>query len=242
MIGIYGYRNKSNGKWYIGQSINITKRKWEHLSQPSNSSPFDLLLQKEGKDAFDFIILEECEREELDEKEKHWIEHYNSIEDGYNIREGGVSMRGEDNPAAKLTEEQVLSIVYDLENTNMNNKEIGKKYKVHSSLIDSINRCKIWNHVHGKTGNIRNAALAKREHPHTALSGENNPTSLYTEEQILRIIDKIINTKTSLAQIAREENVKDSLVYDINRCKTWKYLHKYKHNIRIESKKGGDAK
>ena len=35
MIGIYKYENKKNGKIYIGRSTNITKRKREHLKNPS---------------------------------------------------------------------------------------------------------------------------------------------------------------------------------------------------------------
>lgn len=41
MIGIYKYTNKLNGKVYIGRSINITHRKWEHVNHPSPHSIFD---------------------------------------------------------------------------------------------------------------------------------------------------------------------------------------------------------
>lgn len=46
-------------------------------------------------------------------------------------------------------------------------------------------------------------------------------------------------------RIAKEENFSYNIILDINRCKTWKYLHNYKSNIRNECKesikKGGDA-
>ena len=41
MIGIYKYTNKLNGKIYIGRSVNITRRRWEHLNSPSPYSYFD---------------------------------------------------------------------------------------------------------------------------------------------------------------------------------------------------------
>ena len=41
MIGIYKYTNKQNGKVYIGRSVDIIKRKWAHVNQPSEYSYFD---------------------------------------------------------------------------------------------------------------------------------------------------------------------------------------------------------
>ena len=34
MVGIYKYKNKQNGKIYIGQSVNINRRRREHLQNP----------------------------------------------------------------------------------------------------------------------------------------------------------------------------------------------------------------
>ena len=50
MIGIYMYENKIDHKKYIGQSVNIAKRRWEHLHSPSVSSKFDNYLRKVGED------------------------------------------------------------------------------------------------------------------------------------------------------------------------------------------------
>ena len=63
-----------------------------------------------------------------------------------------------------------------------------------------------------------------------------------TENLAKAIFEDIKYSKLSLAAIARKYNVKDSLVYDINRCRTWKHLHSYKTNIRNEFRKEGDAK
>ena len=60
---------------------------------------------------FDFVILEQCSNEELlKEKEKNWIKKYNSIENGYNITEGGeiTVQKGQKHPNAKLTEKDVI--------------------------------------------------------------------------------------------------------------------------------------
>lgn len=117
MVGIYKYENKLNHKIYIGQSTNITKRKWEHVHAPSDSSLIDTLLKKYGEDNFEFAIIEECMAEELDSREIYWINYYNSYENGYNLTKGGQSQFGEYNISAKLNNNKVGEIIKLLETT-----------------------------------------------------------------------------------------------------------------------------
>lgn len=182
MIGIYMYENKLNHKKYIGQSTNIERRKREHLCWPSPYSRFDMELKAIGEKEFLFSILEECTVDKLDDREKYWIEFYNTIADGYNLIPGGQSYRGEENPAAKLTEDEVRQIVILLEEHKLNNGQIAQLFRVHRNTIDDINRCKTWCHVHDYKNNIRNANLAKEENPHSAFAGENNPICKIKEE------------------------------------------------------------
>lgn len=109
MIGIYKITNKTNGKVYIGQSQNCEKRISEHKRKKKLT--IDDWINLLGSDAFTYEILEECSLEELDNKEKEYIKKYNSIEEGYNIQEGGFNNSiGEGNGRAKLTEEDVIKI------------------------------------------------------------------------------------------------------------------------------------
>lgn len=103
MIGIYKYQNIDNGKIYIGQSTNIIRRKWEHLHNPSPYSYFDNVLSKIGEDKFSFKVIEECKPEQLNEKERYWIEYYKSYaplykNNGYNLTKGGESYKSDNNP------------------------------------------------------------------------------------------------------------------------------------------------
>ena len=96
MIGIYKIENNINHKKYIGQSIDIEKRWSVHIAfSKSNNIKYKnklhLAMEKEGIENFSFSILEECSQEELDEKEKYWINFYNSIQEGYNNTDGGIS-------------------------------------------------------------------------------------------------------------------------------------------------------
>ena len=237
MIGIYMFENKINHKKYIGQSINITKRKWEHIYSPSPYSKFDDVLCQEGIDNFNFLIIETCSADKLDERENYWISYYNSIKEGYNLIEGGNCYRGENNLQAKLNDKQVLEIIELLINTNLSYGDIANQYNVSYNTIDLINRCKTWCHLHNFTSNIRQSSLNAKENPHSTHAGENNKSSKITENQAIEIINLLKYDNRSLAQLSRELDISLNILYDINRCRTWKFLHNYKKNVRNEAQK-----
>lgn len=182
MIGIYMYTNKKNNKKYIGQSTNIERRRKEHLCWPSSYSRFDMEMKSIGEEQFVFTVLEECSVEQLDEREKYWISFYDTIENGYNLTPGGQSYRGEENPSARLNEDEVRQIIILLEEHKLDNKEIAERFSVCRNTIDLINRCKTWCHLHNYKNNIRKENLEKSNNPHSTLGGENNPTAKMTEE------------------------------------------------------------
>lgn len=108
MIGIYKIVNKINNKVYIGQSININRRIKEHFwkaqceKDVSYNSALHSAIRKYGKENFKWEVIEECEIEEIDEKEKYYIQFYNSLTpNGYNILEGGQKFRAESNRCKK---------------------------------------------------------------------------------------------------------------------------------------------
>lgn len=98
MIGIYKITNQLNGKCYIGQSIDIKMRWIQHLYCGKNGIQKGKLypaMLHDGIDNFQFEVLEECNlsQEELNNKERYWINYYNSFNNGYNSTPGG---QGED--------------------------------------------------------------------------------------------------------------------------------------------------
>lgn len=100
MIGIYKITNLINGKIYVGQSIDIIERWKQHGYKAFNSneraynSAIHLAFRKYGIENFQLEILEECPANELDEKEKYWIEKLNTLTPkGYNILQGGQQFR-----------------------------------------------------------------------------------------------------------------------------------------------------
>lgn len=90
MIGIYKITNKINGKCYVGQSIHIKKRFQEHIKSKFDT-PLCKAFKKYGIENFDFEIIEECKKQELNEKEIYYIKIFHSCVDehGYNLTYGG---------------------------------------------------------------------------------------------------------------------------------------------------------
>lgn len=87
-------KNKINKKIYIGQSIHIETRWREHrnlyLKNSRNTHLYNAM-RKYGLDKFDFIIIEKCAKDELNSREKYWIDFYQTTDSnkGYNATSGG---------------------------------------------------------------------------------------------------------------------------------------------------------
>lgn len=86
-IGIYKITNLRNGKVYIGQSQNIFDRWKQHRTALNSGHHPNRELQSEWTKfnrSFRWDVVEYCSLEELNDREKYWIEYYDSIENGYN--------------------------------------------------------------------------------------------------------------------------------------------------------------
>ena len=97
---IYKVTNKQNNKVYIGQTVkSLNQRRSEHKHRflyENSHNKFYNALKKYGWKNFSWEILEESNNwtyETLDEKEKYYIKLYDSINNGYNILEGGNCSR-----------------------------------------------------------------------------------------------------------------------------------------------------
>jgi len=95
--GIYKITNMKNNKSYIGQSSNIDLRWITHIIDSINNTEYSLIdkaIHSLGNYNFKIEILEECPIEQLNEKEKYYIQKYNTIyPNGYNKQLGGNHYR-----------------------------------------------------------------------------------------------------------------------------------------------------
>ena len=76
-------KNRNTGQMYIGQSINIKQRWHTHKNLLRKNEHANQFLQnswnKYGESVFDFIIIEECHKNVLNNKERYWIDYYNTF-------------------------------------------------------------------------------------------------------------------------------------------------------------------
>lgn len=98
MACIYKIENKVNGKLYIGQTINSIKFRFrKHLGQINSKNRCSALyfaIKKYGKENFIIseIVSGEFSKEELNNLEIFFINHYNTLSpNGYNLQAGGKS-------------------------------------------------------------------------------------------------------------------------------------------------------
>jgi group I intron endonuclease len=97
---IYSYKSPS-GKYYIGQTINEDKRKYEHKMQLDKCVKFNNAITKYGFENFEYTRLFKLniENEEhlhyvMDRLEVMLIKRFNSYERGYNMTKGGKGQNG----------------------------------------------------------------------------------------------------------------------------------------------------
>lgn len=98
--GIYGIKNKINGKMYVGQTgERFLRRYWHHQWKLRDNSHDNMYLQnawnKYGEDNFEYVVLEVIEDSSLlDELEIKYIDYYKNNNLSYNMLLGGGGRRG----------------------------------------------------------------------------------------------------------------------------------------------------
>jgi group I intron endonuclease len=167
MIGIYKIINPK-GKVYIGQSVNIEKRWYVY----KNKSNLDVKLigiklfrslTKYTSDKHTFEILEECNLDQLNEREIYWINYYESVDKGLNIKEGGS--RGKHNPETiELIRNKATGRKLSTEaKEKISNSKIGNKYNLGRKHSDEIKQRDIYkNRKKGEITPERNEKIKEK--------------------------------------------------------------------------------
>ena len=94
--GIYKIMNDRNKKAYIGRSTSVRKRLTDHIKSTVGISTIadqriHQIMREEGLWNFSFELIEECDKDKLNEREKYYIDFFQTAETtyGYNQKAGG---------------------------------------------------------------------------------------------------------------------------------------------------------
>lgn len=238
--GIYKIENLINHRVYIGQSKDIYKRYHSHhksdcynIKSPAYNFQIYQAIRKYGEENFIINVLEICEENQLDEKECYWIKYYNSYKNGYNATEGGQywsnnihseetekkrkktrelnqSLKGQNHPRAKLTNNEVINIrqrYIDGESV----KEIYQDYKLIYKNINTFRRI-VLGKTYKEVGNIP----TKENIRYT--------NAKLTTDQVKEIRFLYETTNTSLTELSKKYNVSAGTISNVVYYKTYKNI------------------
>ena len=239
--GIYIVTNDLNKNNYIGQSTNIKKRFYSHhLSDYKNknsscyNTKFYKALRKYGINNFSVIILEECEKQMLNEREKYYIKKYDSYKHGYNSTEGGQtlsselfssktnekrevtrkknkSLMAENHPRARLANDAVLEIRKQYIN-GVDIKVLYEDYKHIYPNIDTFKRI-IFGKSYKSVGNIPEKKYIRYSN------------SKLTTSEVLEIRERYHKGKITYAALAEEYNVSSTAIKNIIKRISYKHIN-----------------
>lgn len=151
---IYLITNKLNQKQYIGVAKDFTQRMYQHsIGHDAEHSYIDRSILQHGWENYEVVIVDnystEKDRKELEQK---YIKQYHThrSEGGYNLTWGGddtcfPDVRGQNNPRAQLTEEDVRNI----RERRMNGERMSTVYEDYKDKLQGNKRAgfsKIWLH------------------------------------------------------------------------------------------------
>ena len=94
MASIYIIENKENGKRYVGKTtLEDPYQRWKQHQYNAKSKYNPMVISdalfKYGVDNFTFYVIETCEDDSVDERERYWIAKFDTYKNGYNSTFGG---------------------------------------------------------------------------------------------------------------------------------------------------------
>ena len=234
MVYIYGLVDPRDDRVkYVGKTVNLKERLSEHIRRchekrtPKNAWIVHLLglgLSPTTQ------VIETCDEENWKEREKFWISSYPDLKNWTAGGDGGRQSDeciekhwvGENNPACKLSESDIVAIRKEYKTRTTNITQLGSCYNVAPETIYGILVGTSWGHIDG--------ALRKEECSQIsrgfllgASRGEKNGTSTLSAADV-RAIRKMSSDGIKNKEIALRFNVSSGHVGQIVARRRWKHI------------------
>lgn len=171
-----------SGKIYIGKSIDLARRMHEHNKPHEFSTVVDCAIKKYYGKIDTVTILERCNPNMLNEREKYWIQLYNATDRniGYNISDGGEY----DGKRRTWTDEEIYDIRY--------RKFLGERkcnvYKDYNSHpFSSFEKIWLFTSFPEIGLEFRTTPKSRQEYSSIANTGENNAGAKLTTTDVINI-------------------------------------------------------
>ena len=225
---------------YYKKNKGYNKTKGGDTAESGEDNPKSKLINREVKEIKNLLkttnltFIEICNYLKLNvgPNQIHYINNGNQWHDKdleYPIRKNpkSIGKQRENNPSNKIKKEDALKIIELLSTTSRTQNSISEEFKVHTNTINNINRCIIWNELHGFKENIRKESGLKTK----------NSKSKVEKEKILEAIKLLSETEKTQKEISAITGIGTVSLSKLNNCSKWKELHSFKSNIRMESRK-----
>ena len=157
MAYIYKITNIQNGKLYIGKTLSTPEKRFKEHSRDAfknrnEKRPLYAAMRKYGIEQFKVETIEETSSDNIDEREKYWIEYYGSFKNGYNATTGGDGKAYVDVDLIMSTYKEVKNATEVARLLNINISTVLKH--LHNNNIEIISSTAVQREKSGKITNM----------------------------------------------------------------------------------------
>ena len=209
---IYKIENALNGKKYIGSTVCVRRRWSDHrllLLKGCHNRKLQNSFNKNSKsfEFYNFSVIEECKDEKLIEREQYYINLFDSVDNGYNVR-----IQASTNYGLKWNEEQKQKL-------KGRKTPFGLKRSEETKARISIAKKNISDETRVKLSNTKKGKIPKCVFTRRSYAGLNNPSVKLNPDQVLKI--RSLYPELSQIKLAKMFNIGQSQVSRIVRGEKW---------------------
>lgn len=213
--------------YYVGKSTNIEQRFNRHLTNLKNNlSNSKLQKAYELHGVPRYCILEECDIDDLNEKEIYYISLLDTVKNGLNIAAGGEYFNsGIHNPNSKYSRDLLEeAFLYIVNNPDVSILQISKIYNINYNTLFDLAKCK--SHIWLKEAYPKEYVLLETmKHTRVKSNGKNGKTAADLGIEYPQLVSPsgILFTISNVSAFIKQHNLSARL-YDLlkGRVSTYK--------------------